>query len=158
MNVFKNINEVIDNKHYTYNIKNIDVSQYHWGSRANLFSLLEEIELSLYQNEDRSKSLAKLAADISSANSRTITAVFYTEKDTNRIILLTEVDVPNFKEAEFLSKEINITAKDNSFSFSIIEINEKEKQKIEKGELSIPDTWIENKDLNKKLKRLLFFV
>jgi hypothetical protein len=72
--------------------------------------------------------------------------------------LLTIADRRSFSDVEWLSRRLEINLKRQGFSFIVIEVLKKEYEEVAKGTKTLPETWVLDEDLNKRLSRMKNFV
>jgi|ERR1019366_562709 hypothetical protein len=153
MIIFKTADVKIEKPAYDITVKNVNISGEHWGSEKFIVSFLEEIEGMLYNKEDFQKNMVLHTLSLYN-NPRTTNLVFYTIPEENKTILLSTNQIKNFKDVDFLSREISIVFKKQKFAFSIIEILEKEEKEINEGKKAIPVNWIFDEYMNKRINKL----
>lgn len=154
--IFKPLNTKIEKNAYDITIQNLDIAMGHWGTEKSLIKFLDEIETISYDRDSFEKNLAKHCMLILASNIRTEDMKFY--KDGKNIILLTIANRRSFAETEWLSRKINLDLKKSGFSFTIIEILKPEYKELQEGKKVLPETWILDTDLNKRVEQLKNFI
>lgn len=154
--IFKPLTTTIEKNAYTISIQNMDVSSGHWGNEKDIAGFLEEVEMLYYDRESFEKNLIKHCTAILKYNIRTEDIAFY--RDGRNIVLLTIVDRRSFGEIEFLSRKLEINLKKEGFIFSIIELLKPENEEVKAGTKKLPETWVLDEELNRKLNRYRNFV
>jgi hypothetical protein len=156
MAIFKHLNSKIEKSSYDITIQNIDASNDHWGNEKDITQFLGEIEGLSYDKDNFDKNLVKHSLAIINYNPRTEDMIFY--KQGRNIVLLTIADRRSFSDVEWLSRRLEINLKRQGFSFIVIEVLKKEYEEVAKGTKTLPETWVLDEDLNKRLSRMKNFV
>lgn len=156
MAVFRPLNTKIEKSSYDITIQNLHIANDHWGSEKNIMQFLEEIETLSYDRDNFDRSLTKHSVAILQYNLRTTDMIFY--RNGRNIVLLTIADRRSFTDDEFLSRKLEINLKKQGFVFSIIELLKPEYEDVKNGIKSLPENWVLDEDLNKRLSRMKNFV
>jgi len=156
MSVFRPLNSKIEKSSYDITIQNLHVAAGHWGNEKDIVPFLEEIETLSYDREDFNKNLVKHCLAVLQYNVRTEDMFYY--KEGRNIILLTVADRRSFGEVEFLSRKLEINLKRQGFSVSIIELLKPEYEEVKAGTKALPETWVLDEELNRRLNRMKNFV
>jgi len=156
MSIFKPLNSKIEKSSYDITLQNLHVANDHWGNEKNIVPFLEEIEILSYDRENFDRALVKHCVSILDYNLRTQDMMFY--RQGRNIILLTISDRRSFSEDEFLSRKLEINLKKQGFSFSVIELLKPEYEEVKAGTKALPEAWVLDEDLNRRLSRMKNFV
>jgi hypothetical protein len=156
MSIFKPLNSKIEKSSYDITLQNLHVANDHWGNEKNIVPFLEEIEILSYDRENFDRALVKHCVSILDYNLRTQDMMFY--RQGRNIILLTISDRRSFSEDEFLSRKLEINLKKQGFVFSVIELLKPEYEEVKAGTKTLPEAWVLDEDLNRRLSRMKNFV
>jgi hypothetical protein len=150
--IFKTVNSTIEKPSYTITIQNIDLAQGHWGSEKHIVQFLDEIETLYYDRENFQRNLIRHCMGILEYNIRVEEMRFYNTE--TGLVLVCVSDRRNFDEkVAWLDRRMEINLKRENFTFSIVEMLKKE---VEGSQ--VPETWIENVEMNERINRLKNFV
>lgn len=149
--IFKHIeNSTTEKSNYTISIKNIDVSQGHWGSEKSIIAGLSELETVYYDKSNFEKNILGLALDVLKYNERVRETTFYRIPEENKIVMFVISEIKKFKDAPLFEREMSFSLKKEKFAFSIVEVQEKEW----KEGTATPEKWQIDKELTRKFNKL----
>lgn len=154
--IFKTFNHSSNLNNKEIDIKDINYSTGHWHSEKVVLSYIDKLEEFAYDKENLNTNIVRFCVDFMKQNFRISSILCFNQEEKN--ILCCISDVKNITESELFSRKIDINIPRQNFSFSLVEISNKEFEKIKNKELNFPEDWKLNEKLTKKIDLMKSFV
>lgn len=153
--IFKKASEVIETGNVKIDIHNMECSNYHWRNAKEIKNFLESVETLLPIDNDNSvDELLNLTIEMINDLPRVNEVKFYREKDKpNNLFMVNFTDIDNMGSLNLLERYSSIFLKKTNNLFCMFEFSKDQSNKIEKNELTLPESWIFDEDLTKKFSK-----
>jgi hypothetical protein len=154
--IFKTFNHTNNSNNKEINVKDISYSTGHWHSEKVILNYLDKFEEMAYDKENLNRNLIKFCVAFLDHNPRVSDILCFNKE--NQTILCCISNVRNITDSEAFTRQASVNLPKQNLSLSLVEISDKEYEKIKNKELNFPDGWVLNETLTKKIDLMKSFV